>query len=83
MEVVYAALNRSMQIVASSVKPDGVTVILFNPGPTLTERQSYLKDSPIMIQTSFTVENMVRTIDKVTIADTGRFLRYDGEPEPW
>jgi NAD(P)-dependent dehydrogenase (short-subunit alcohol dehydrogenase family) len=78
-----AALNRSMQIVASSVKPDGVTVIMFNPGPTLTERQSYLKDSPIMIKTSFTVENMVRTIDKVTINDTGKFLRYDGQPEAW
>jgi len=78
-----AALNRSMQIVASSVKPDGVTVIMFNPGPTLTERQSYLKDSPVMIKTDFTVGNMVRTIDKVTIADTGKFLRYDGEPEPW
>lgn len=78
-----AALNRSMQIVAASVKGDGVTVILFNPGPTLTERQSYLKDSPIMIKTSFTVENMVRNIDKVTIADTGKFLRYDGQVEPW
>lgn len=78
-----AALNRSMQIVASSVKPDGVTVIMFNPGPTLTERQSYLKDSPVMIKTDFTVGNMVRTIDKVTIADTGKFLRYDGQPEPW
>jgi NAD(P)-dependent dehydrogenase (short-subunit alcohol dehydrogenase family) len=78
-----AALNRSMQIVASSVKADGVTVIMFNPGPTLTERQSYLKDSPIMIKTDFTVGNMIRTIDKVTIGDTGKFLRYDGQPEAW
>jgi len=77
-----AALNRSMQIVAASVKQDGVTVIMFNPGPTSTERQSYIK-SPIMIKTDFTVGNMIRTIDKVTIEDTGKFLRYDGEPEPW
>jgi len=29
------------------------------------------------------VENMIATIGKVTIADTGRFLRYAGATEPW
>ncbi len=78
-----AALNRSMQIVASSVKADGVTVVMLNPGPTLTEHQMYLKDSPIMLKTSFTVENMIKTIDKTTLKETGSFLRYDGVPEAW
>ncbi len=36
-----------------------------------------------MLKTSFTVENMINTIAKVTPADTGRFLRYDGVPEAW
>jgi len=79
-----AALNREMQIVAASTKQDGVTVVMFNPGPTLTEHQEYLDGKfPGMLKTSFTVENMIRTIDKVTIADTGKFLRYDGMTEPW
>jgi hypothetical protein len=26
---------------------------------------------------------MIKTIDKSTITDTGRFLRYDGVPEAW
>lgn len=78
-----AALNREMQIVAASAKKDGVTVVMFNPGPTLTEHQEYLHGRAGMLETSFTVGNMVKTIDKVTIADTGRFLRYDGMPEPW
>jgi len=78
-----AALNRSMQIVAASVKQDGVTVVMFNPGPTLTEHQMYLKGNPVMLETSFTVGNMIKTIDGVTIKDTGRFLRYDGQTEPW
>jgi NAD(P)-dependent dehydrogenase (short-subunit alcohol dehydrogenase family) len=78
-----AALNRSMQIVAASVKPDGVTVVMFNPGPTLTEHQMYLKGNPVMLETSFTVANMIRTIDAATLKDTGRFLRYDGQTEPW
>jgi NAD(P)-dependent dehydrogenase (short-subunit alcohol dehydrogenase family) len=78
-----AALNKAMRIVAASTKKDGVTVVMLNPGPTLTEHQMYLKDAKGMLKTDFTVRNMIATIDKVTIADTGKFLRYDGVPEAW
>jgi NAD(P)-dependent dehydrogenase (short-subunit alcohol dehydrogenase family) len=78
-----AALNRAMQLVAESVKRDGVTVMMLNPGPTLTEHQLYLKDFKGMLTTEFTVGNMVKTIDKVTVAETGKFWRYDGVPEAW
>jgi NAD(P)-dependent dehydrogenase (short-subunit alcohol dehydrogenase family) len=78
-----AALNREMQIVAASVRPDEVTVVMLNPGPTLTEHQEYLRGNPMMLEIDFTVEHMIATIDAVTIDETGRFLRYDGEPEPW
>ena len=36
-----------------------------------------------MLKTSFTVENMINTIEKTTIKETGSFLRYDGKREPW
>ena len=79
-----AALNRAMQLVAESVRRDGVTVVMLNPGPTLTEHQMYLKGQfNGMLETSFTVGNMIKTIDGVTIKETGRFLRYDGVPEAW
>ncbi|HEY6455582.1 MAG TPA: SDR family NAD(P)-dependent oxidoreductase [Steroidobacteraceae bacterium] len=79
-----AALNREMQVLAAETRKDGVTVIMFNPGPTLTEHQAYLEGKyQGMLKTSFTVQNMVHTIDKVTLADTGRFLRYDGVSEAW
>jgi NAD(P)-dependent dehydrogenase (short-subunit alcohol dehydrogenase family) len=79
-----AALNRAMQLVAESVRRDGVTVVMLNPGPTLTEHQMYLKDQfKGMLETSFTVGNMIKTIDAVTIKDTGKFLRYDGVAEAW
>ena len=78
-----AALNKAMRIVAASTRKDGVTVIMLNPGPTLTEHQMYLKEAKGMLKTDFTVENMIRTIDKVTLEDTGKFLRYDGVPEAW
>lgn len=78
-----AALNREMQIVAASARPDGVTVIMFNPGPTLTEHQEYLRGNSMMLETSFTVGHMIDTIDRVTLEDSGRFLRYDGIDEAW
>jgi NAD(P)-dependent dehydrogenase (short-subunit alcohol dehydrogenase family) len=79
-----AALNREMQIVAASVRSDDVTVVMFNPGPTLTEHQEYLRDSfEGMLETSFTVGHMIDTIGELTIEDSGRFLRYDGVPEAW
>jgi len=54
-----------------------------NPGAILTEHQAYLAGKyQGMLTTSFTVENMIHTIGKVTIADTGKFLRYDGVTEP-
>ena len=78
-----AALNREMQIVASSVKADGVTVVILNPGPTLTEHQEFLRGNPIMLEMSFTVGHMIDTIAKTTLTDTGQFWRYDGVPEKW
>jgi len=79
-----AALNREMQIVAASVEGDGVTVVMFNPGPTLTEHQESLRGRfEGMIETSFTVGHMINTIDGLTIEDSGRFLRYDGIDEAW
>jgi NAD(P)-dependent dehydrogenase (short-subunit alcohol dehydrogenase family) len=79
-----AALNREMQIVAASTRADGVTVIMFNPGPTLTEHQEYLRGRfDGMIETDFTVGHMIDTIERATIEDSGRFLRYDGVEEAW
>jgi NAD(P)-dependent dehydrogenase (short-subunit alcohol dehydrogenase family) len=78
-----AALNREMQLVATATKKEGVTVLMLNPGPTLTEHQEYLHSYPVMLTTAFTVGNMIKTIDKTTLAETGSFLRYDGVTEPW
>jgi hypothetical protein len=36
-----------------------------------------------MIETPDSVRGMVRTIDALTLKDTGRFTNYDGKPLPW
>ncbi len=80
-----AALNREMQIVAASTKKDGVTVLMFNPGPTLTEHQEYLdgKFEGMLEDLVHRGEHDQARPEKSTIADTGKFLRYDGVTEPW
>lgn len=78
-----AALNRSMQLVSQSLKADGIIVIMLHPGAVLTERQAYLEGYEGMIEMDFSVENMIKTIGKFTLDDTGLFIQYDGEVLPW
>jgi NAD(P)-dependent dehydrogenase (short-subunit alcohol dehydrogenase family) len=78
-----AALNRAMQLVARQEQKEGVTVVMLHPGAVVTERQAYLEGFKGMIEMPFSVTHMIETIDKLTIADTGKFLNYDGTTAPW
>lgn len=77
-----AALNRAMQLVAVHLKGEGIIVLLLHPGAVLTERQADL-DFPGMVEMQPSVAGMIDVIDKATIADTGRFIQYDGATAPW
>ena len=77
-----AALNRAMQLVAVDQKSAGVTVLLLHPGAVHTERQAHLT-FPGMIEMQPSVAGMIEQIEKATIADTGRFIQYDGATAPW
>ena len=78
-----AALNRAMQLVSRAEQKDGVTVVMLHPGAVVTERQAYLEGFKGMVEMPFSVTHMIGTIDKLTIADTGKFLNYDGTTAPW
>jgi len=78
-----AALNRAMQLVARKLEPEGVTVVLLHPGAVLTERQAYLEGFDGMIEMDESAAGMRRVIDSLTLADTGRFVQYDGTTAPW
>ena len=77
-----AALNRAMQLVAVHEKNAAVTVLLLHPGAVLTERQAHLT-YPGMIEMQPSVAGMIEQIEKATLADTGRFIQYDGTTAPW
>ena len=77
-----AALNKLMIGIAATIQKQGVTVVMFNPGPVRVEKQANL-EFPGMQPTPVVVANMIKVIDKLTIADTGRFLQQDGRTQPW
>jgi len=77
-----AGLNKLMISISTDVKKDGVTVVLFNPGPVQVEKQAGI-EFPGMKPTDVVVKSMIGVIDKVTIADTGRFLTHDGQTQDW
>jgi len=77
-----AALNKTMATLSYVLKVEGITVVLLHPGAVLTEKQAHL-EFPGMIETTFSVSHMIATITGLTIADTGKFLQYDGSPQPW
>ena len=77
-----AALNKLMIQVAQVLKKEGVTVALFNPGAVRVEKQKDL-EFPGMIDTPTAVGGMIKVIDRLTIADAGKFLQYDGTDQPW
>jgi NAD(P)-dependent dehydrogenase (short-subunit alcohol dehydrogenase family) len=77
-----AALTRAFQLVAVHEKNAGVTVLLLHPGAVLTERQADLT-FPGMIEMQPSVAGMIEQIEKATLADSGRFIQYDGATAPW
>lgn len=82
-----AALNKEMQVLAEVLKPDGVSVVMIHPGQVRTERLTSLVPSistdKDYLDPAQSVSQMIPTIDKLTIIDTGHFMRYDGKPLPW
>src|SRR5262245_3185158 len=72
-----AALNKLMRQLAVQLKPDGVIVVLFDPGAVRVEKQANF-DFPGMVETDFTVRHMIATAEQLRLMDSGRFLRYDG-----
>jgi NAD(P)-dependent dehydrogenase (short-subunit alcohol dehydrogenase family) len=78
-----AALNREFQLIAVHEKPEGVTVLMLHPGAVLTERQANFRSFPGMVEMEPSVKGMIDVIAKATLADTGRFIQYDGTTAPW
>jgi NAD(P)-dependent dehydrogenase (short-subunit alcohol dehydrogenase family) len=74
-----AAMNAVMRSLAVDLKPLGITVISLHPGWVRTR----MGGNHARLSVEESVEAMRSVLDRVSLEDTGKFLRYDGREEPW
>jgi NAD(P)-dependent dehydrogenase (short-subunit alcohol dehydrogenase family) len=77
-----AALNSAMRLLSAQFKNDGVIVVMFHPGGVQVE--SFGDDKlPGFVPPAEAIGKMIRTIDGLTLKDSGRFMDNDGKDHPW
>jgi NAD(P)-dependent dehydrogenase (short-subunit alcohol dehydrogenase family) len=74
-----AALNMAWSTLALEAKPRGVACVLFSPGWV----QTRMGGSGAQITSEESVADMRALIDRLTIDDTGKFMRRNGSELPW
>ena len=79
-----AAQNMIMQNVAKDLKIHGIMVGILSPGMVNTAGEiPPERRFPGLIEPPESIAGMIDVIDRLTIDQTGSFLRYTGEPQPW
>ena len=73
-----AALNAAMHALSYQLKPEGIGVLILHPGGVKTRMGPLNGITP-----EVSVKGMRQIIDKFTLADSGRFFRWDGVEMSW
>lgn len=73
-----AALNATMRGLAAALKPRNVGVLLVHPGAVRTRM-----GPGGGISAHESVQGLRNVIDGFRFEDSGRFIKYDGNPLPW
>jgi NAD(P)-dependent dehydrogenase (short-subunit alcohol dehydrogenase family) len=74
-----AALNMAMSILAKEMEPQGVSVVIFDPGWVQTDMGG--ANAALTPQESIGGMRTVLAGDPMSL--TGKFVGYDGRPRPW
>ena len=74
-----AALNAVVRSLAVDLAERGVTVMAFHPGWVSTDMGGH----GASVTPAVSVHGMRQVIERLTPADSGRFLNYQGEEIPW
>jgi NAD(P)-dependent dehydrogenase (short-subunit alcohol dehydrogenase family) len=77
-----AALNSSMRLLSAQFKNEGITVVMFHPGGVQVESFGKTK-LPGFVPPQEAIGKMIKTIEGLSIKDTGRFMDNDGKDHPW
>jgi NAD(P)-dependent dehydrogenase (short-subunit alcohol dehydrogenase family) len=85
MPVMYAycsskgAVNKVMKMAADALKREKITVLLVHPGFVKTDMGGPNAD----ITPEESAAGITSVIEKASLADTGKFLKWNGEEHPW
>lgn len=74
-----AALNMLSVKTADVLRPEGIGVVMLHPGWVQTD----MGGPSAQLTIAESADAIVRTVDGLTLADTGRFIRWDGSDHPW
>ena len=74
-----AALNMGVKKLASELKRRGVALVALHPGWVQTD----MGGANATLRPPESIRGMLAVIDKLTTADNGRFLTYEGKELPW
>ena len=74
-----AALNAAMKSLAIDLKDQGVGVIIFHPGWVKTD----MGGMNASLDSTTSVSGMREQLNRFTLAQTGKFVKYDGKAMPW
>ncbi len=78
-----AAINMVMRNIAFSLKDQGVTVVLVNPGPVDTDMMAAARGRMPLRTTELAVDEMAAVIESATLDQTATFYHFDGTALPW
>ena len=74
-----AAVNMVVKSLAIDLKPAGITAVVLHPGWVKTD----MGGPNALISAAQSVSGMRRVISQLTLADSGKFIAYDGQTVPW
>lgn len=74
-----ACLNAAVNVLGNGLRSRGIACVLFHPGWVRTD----MGGSSAAIDVATSVGGMTGVIEGLTLADSGRFLNYDGAEIPW
>lgn len=82
-DYIYAAskatLNMFTRVLAGNMRGEGVTAVMINPGWVKTD----MGGPNAHLEPAESAHGLLSVIDGLTLADSGRFLSYDGSELPW
>ncbi len=73
------ALNMISRLLANDLRPSGIIVLPMHPGWVRTDMGG--AGAPLSVEEA--VGGMLQVIEGLTLADSGRFLQWDGQELPW